>query len=73
MRFAINNKIIQKPLNYLYEDSAFDVPKRSGEMNHAKTFNILFNCNLVRILPINSYKLIFDYIHLLEQEQFDEK
>ena len=72
MRFAIDYKIIQKPLNYSYEDGTFDKPKRSGEMNYAKTFNMLLNCNLVRTLPINKYKFTFDYFHLLEQEQFDE-
>ena len=73
MRFAIDNKIISKPLNYLYEDGTFDIHKRSGEINHATTFNVLLNFNLVRTLAINGYKLILDYIHLIEQEQFDEK
>ena len=73
MRFAIDNKIIPKPLNYPYEDGSFDVHKRSGEINYATTINVLLNFDLVRTPPINWYKLIFDYIHLLEQEQFDEK
>ena len=73
MRFAIDNKIISKPLNHPCEDDTFDMHKRSGELNHAKTSNVLLNFNLVRNLPINGCKLIFDYIHLLEQEQFDEK
>ena len=68
MRFAIDNKIIKKPLNYTYKDGYFDIPKRSGEINNATTFNVLLNCNLVRTLPINRYKLTFDYIHFLEQE-----
>ena len=72
MRFGIDNKIIQKPLTYLYEDCTFDIPKRSGEINHATTLNVLFNCNLVRTLSVNRYKLTFDYFHLLGQGQFDE-
>ena len=45
----------------------------SGEINYATTISVLLSFDLVRTLPINGYKLIFDYIHLLEQEQFDEK
>ena len=73
MRFAIDNKIILKPLNYPFEDGTFDIHKRSGEINYATTINVLLNFDLVRTPPINGYKLIFDYIHLLEKEQFDEK
>mgnify|MGYP000032309007 CR=1 FL=1 len=73
MRFAIDKKINPKPLNYPYEDGNFDIYKRSGEINYATTINVLLNFDLVRTPPINGYKLIFDYIHLLEQEQFDEK
>ena len=73
MRFAIDNKIIPKPLNYTYEDGSCDVHQRLGEINYAKTLYVLLNFDLVRTLPINGYKLIFEYIHLLEQEQFDEK
>ena len=73
MRFAIDNKIIPKPLNYHFENGTFDINKRSGENNYASTFNVLLNCNLVRTVLINEHKLIFDYIKLFEQEQFDEK
>ena len=72
MQFSIDNKIIQNPLNYLYEHSTFNIPKKSWEGYRARTFNMLINCNLVRTPAIKGYKLKFDYIHLLEQEQFDE-
>ena len=72
MKFTYHNKIIGEPLRYFYEEETFELPKRLGEKNYAITFKVLINYDLVRIFVINSYKLISDYIHLLEQEQFDE-
>ena len=72
MKFTYHNKIIGEPLQYFYEEETFELPKRLGEKNYAITFKVLINYYLVRIFAINSYKLISDYIHLLELEQFDE-
>ena len=72
MKFTYHNKIIGEPLQYFYEEETFELPKRLGEKNHAIPFKVLINYALVGIFAINSYKLISDYIHLLEQEQFDE-
>ena len=68
MRFAIDNKIIEKPLHYFYEERTFEIPKRSREKNYFTPFNILKNWDLVMTFAIYNYKLTFDYIHLIEQE-----
>ena len=72
MKYTYHNKIIGEPLQYFYEGEAFEITKRFREKNYAIPFKVLINYYLVRIFAINSYKLISDYIHLLEQEQFDE-
>ncbi len=72
MKFIYHNKIIGEPLQYFYEEETFELPKRLGKKNYAIPFKVLINYDLVRIFAVNSYKLISDYIHLLEQEQFDE-
>ena len=72
MKFTYPTKIIGEPLQYFYEEETFELPKRLGEKNYAIPPKVLINYDLVRIFAINSYKLISDYIHLLEQEQFDE-
>ena len=72
MKLTYHNKIIGEPLQYFYEEETFELPKRLGEKNHTIPFKVFINYALVGIFVINSYKLISDYIHLLEQEQFDE-
>ena len=72
MQFTLNNKIIKKPLCTLYEEETFELPKRLRVKNYAIPFKVSINYNLVRTFAIKSYKLISDYIHLLELEQFDE-
>ena len=72
MKFSYHNKIIGEHLQYFYEEETFELLKRLRVKNYAIPFKVLINYYLVRIFAINSYKLISDYIHLLEQEQFDE-
>ena len=72
MLFTSNNKIFKKPLYSCYEEGIFELAKTLGENNYVKPFNVFKNWNLVRTFAIKSYKLISDYIHLLELEQFDE-
>ncbi len=72
MKFKSPNKINVEPLHYFYEEETFELLKRLGKKNYAKPFKIFINYSPVRSSAINSYKLISDYIHLLEQEQFDE-
>ena len=72
MKFKSHNKLNVVPLHYFYEEETFELLKRLGKKNYAIPFKVLINYCSLRTFAINSYKLISDYIHLLEQEQFDE-
>ena len=72
MQFIYDKKIIGEPLHYFYKEETFELPKKLGEKNYAVPFKVLKNYNLIRTSAINKYKLTSNYIHLLEQEQFDE-
>ena len=72
MLFTYDKKISEKLLYSSYEEGNFELAKTSGKKNYVKSFNIFKNWNLVRTFATNRYKLTSDYIHLLEQEQFDE-
>ena len=73
MLFTSDNKIFKKSLYSFYEEGTFELAKTLGEKNYVKPFNVFKNWNLGRTFANNRYKLISDYIHLLEQEQFDER
>ena len=72
MLFRSDNKIIKKPFYTSYEEGTFELAKTFGEKNYVKPLNVFKNWNLVRTFATNSYKLISYYIHLIEEEQFDE-
>ena len=72
MLFTSNNKIFEKLLYSSYEEGTFELAKTLEEKNYVKPFNVFKNWNLVRTFATNRYKLISDYIHLIEEEQFDE-
>ena len=68
MLLTYDNKIFEKPLYSSFEEGTFELAKTLGEKNYVKPFNIFKNWNLVRTFATNRYKLISDFIHLLEQE-----
>ena len=72
MKFTYHNKIIGEHLHSFYEEETFELPKILEEKNYAVSFKVLKNYNFIRTFAINNYKLRSNYIHLLEQEQFDE-
>ena len=72
MLFTSDNKIFEKPFYTPYKEGTFELAKTLGEKNYVKPFNVFKHWNLVRTFATIRYKLISDYIHLLEQEQFDE-
>ena len=72
MLFTSDEKIFKKPLYASYEEGTFELAKALEEKNYVKPFNVFKHWNLVRTFATIRYKLISDYIHLLEQEQFDE-
>ena len=73
MLFTSDNKIFKKPLYSSFEEETFELATTLGEKNYVKPFYVFKNWNLVRTFATNRYKLISDYIHLPEQEQFDER
>ena len=72
MLFTSNNNIFEKLLYSSYEEGTFELAKTLGEKNYVKPFNLFKNWNFVGTFASNRYKLTSDYIHPLEQEQFDE-
>ena len=72
MQSIYDNKINGEALYSINKEETFEFPKRLKDKNYAIPFKVLINYYLVRTFAINRYKLISDYIHLLEQEQFDE-
>ena len=72
MQLTPDNKINEKPLHSFYEEGTFELLKRFKEENYPTQFNLLKNWALLKSFKIMNDKLISDYIHLLDQEQFDE-
>ena len=74
MLFTSDKKIIENPLHSSYKEKTFELPIGLWKKNYAKTFNVLKTWDLRRNFENTScrYKLKFDYIHLLEKDQFDE-
>ena len=72
MKYFYHKKIIKEFLQSFYQEKSFELPKILGEKHYALPLKVLINYDLVKTFAINSYKLISDYIHLLEREQFDE-
>ena len=72
MLYTSYNKVFEKPFHTSNEVGTFELAKTLGEKNYVKPFNVFKNWNLVRTFATYRYKLIYDYIHLIEEEQFDE-
>ena len=72
MLLTSDDKISKKYLYSSYEEGTFELVKPLGLKNYVKPFNLFKNWNFVGTFATNRYKLTSDYIHLLEQEQFDE-
>ena len=71
MPLTPDNKINEEPLHSFNIEVTFEFLKRFQEENHARPFSLLKNWDLIKSFSIISYKLISDYIHLLDKEQFD--
>ena len=54
------------------EEMTFDFAKRFEDENYASPFDGLKDWHLLRALAINRPELTSNYIHLLDQEPFDE-
>ena len=73
MEFISENKISEELVNSFDEEMTLELAKRLEEYNNTTPFDDLKDCHLLRVLAINRPELKSDYIHLLDQERFDEK
>ena len=72
MKFMTANKISAELINPFNEEMTFELAKRLEDENYASPFDGLKDWHLLRALAINRPELTSDYIHLLDQEPFDE-
>ena len=72
MDFISENKISEELVNSFDEKMTLELAKRLEEDNYLTPFDGLKDWHLLRALAINRPELTSDYVHLLDQEPFDE-
>ena len=72
MDFTNKNKISEELVNSFNEEKTLELAKRLEEDNYQTPFDGLQDWHLLRAIAINRPELTSDYIHLLDQEPFDE-
>ena len=72
MKYISEKKISEELVNSLNEEMTLELAKRLEEENYNTPFDGLQDWNLMRALAINRPELTTNYIHLLDQEPFDE-
>ena len=72
MEFMSENKISEELVNSFTEEMTLELAKRLEDDNYITPFDGLKDWHLLRALAINRPELISDYVHLLDQEPFDE-
>ena len=72
MKFISEKKISEELLNSFDEKMTLKLTKRLEEDSYITPFDGLKAWHLLRALAINKPELTTDYIHLLNQESFDE-
>ena len=72
MDFISENKISEELVNSFDEKMTLELAKRLEEDNYNTPFEGLKDWNLLKTLAINIPELTTNYIHLLNQEFFDE-
>ena len=65
-------KISEELVNSFNEEMTLKLAKRLEEDNYKTPFDGFNDWHLLRALAINRPELTSDYIHLLDQEPFDE-
>ena len=68
----ISEKISEELVNSFNEEMTLKLAKRLEEDNYNISVDDLKDWHLLRALAINSPELTTNYIHLLDQEPFDE-
>ena len=72
MEFIDDNKISEELVNSFNEEMTYELAQRLENDNYLTPFDGLGDWHLLRALAINRPELTADYIHLLDQEPFDE-
>ena len=72
MEFISQNKISEELVNSFDEEMTLELANRLEEDDYITPFAGLKDWHLLRALAINRPELTSDYIHLLDQEPFDE-
>ena len=72
MKLTSDNKISEELVNSFNQEMTIELARRLEDDNYATPFDGLKDWHLLRALAINRPELTSDYIHLLDQEPFDE-
>ena len=72
MEFISENTISEALVNSFDEKMTLELATRLEDDNYMTPFDGLKDWHLLRALAINRPELTSDYIHLLDQEPFDE-
>ena len=72
MESITDNKISLELINSFNEEMTNELAKRLEDDNYITPFDGLNDWHLLRALAINRPELTSNYIHLLDQEPFDE-
>ena len=72
MEYTSDNKISEELVQSFNEEMTSELAKRLEEENYKTPFEGLQDWHLLRALAINRPELTSNYIHLLDQEPFDE-
>ena len=72
MEYTTDNKISEELVQSFNEEMTSELAKRLEEENYKTPFEGLQDWHLLRALAINRPELTSNYIHLLDQEPFDE-
>ena len=72
MGYTPDNKISEELVQSFNEEMTSELAKRLEEENYKTPFEGLQDWHLLRALAINRPELTSNYIHLLDQEPFDE-
>ena len=72
MGYMSGNRISEELIDSFNEEMTQKLANRLEEDNYNISFDDLNNWHLLRALAINRPELTAEYIHLLDQETFDE-
>jgi len=72
MEFISENEISEELVNSFDDKMTLELAKRLEDDNYETPFDGLKDWHLLRALAINRPELTSEYVHLLDQEPFDE-